>query len=274
MKTPQKIIWGHKLKQRYSMWLIASMLTGYSLSGQCASGIEHKDNVPPEVHIVQKGDTLYSIASKYGFNYHELARSNDIQNPGSISIGQEIRLLHDNASLVARPVRSKSAKIHSMEERWSAILKTIPPKLLVRLCREFKRDYPGAKYTPEVEKILRGAQRALRSQLAAELADDTLEILAEETHVRDDLIKALRGDKDSAYRVATMYREGSNGLLKNERRAEQWLKFSAELGSAIASWQLAEIYLATGQQADAAKYEHRAIELGYVPPPRLSNRGY
>lgn len=256
------------------MWLMAIMLVGYSLSGQCAPDIGHKESGSPAVHIVQKGDTLYNIASRYGFNYHELARLNDIQDPGSISIGQEIRLLHGNASLVARPAKSKSAKAHSMEERWSAILKTIPPKLLVSLCREFKRDYPEAKYTPEAEKILKGARRALKSQLTAELADDTLEMLAEEIHVRADLIKALRGDKEAAYRVATMYREGSNGLLKNERRTEQWLKFSAELGSAVASWKLAEIYLSTGQQADAAKYERRAIELGYEPPPRLSNRGY
>ncbi|MEO8342316.1 MAG: LysM peptidoglycan-binding domain-containing protein, partial [Gallionella sp.] len=27
----------------------------------------------PEVYVVQKGDTLYSIAFNYGFDYHELA---------------------------------------------------------------------------------------------------------------------------------------------------------------------------------------------------------
>jgi lipoprotein NlpD len=46
----------------------------------------------PEVHVVQKGDTLYSIAFNYGFDYHELAELNKIQDPSMISIGQEIRL--------------------------------------------------------------------------------------------------------------------------------------------------------------------------------------
>jgi lipoprotein NlpD len=46
----------------------------------------------PEVHVVQKGDTLYSIAFNYGFDYHELAELNGIKDPSVISIGQEIRL--------------------------------------------------------------------------------------------------------------------------------------------------------------------------------------
>lgn len=46
----------------------------------------------PEVHVVQKGDTLYSIAFNYGFDYHELAELNGIKDPSVISIGQEIHL--------------------------------------------------------------------------------------------------------------------------------------------------------------------------------------
>jgi lipoprotein NlpD len=46
----------------------------------------------PAMHVVQKGDTLYSIAFNYGFDYHELAELNGIKDPSLISIGQEIRL--------------------------------------------------------------------------------------------------------------------------------------------------------------------------------------
>lgn len=172
-----------------------------------------------------------------------------------------------------------------IEERWAIIQQTIKPKALVRLCEEFIRDYPGAEYAQVAEVILVGSRKALDAQRIAALSSDNLEDQAGNADYRDDLVKALRGDKDSAYRIALMYRggsklsalvqqESSNGLLKNERRAEQWLKFSAELGNGIASWQLAEIYNGTGQQADAAKYERLAIELGYTPPPRLANRGY
>lgn len=46
----------------------------------------------PEVHVVKKGDTLYSIAFNYGMDYRELAELNGIQNPDLILIGQEVRL--------------------------------------------------------------------------------------------------------------------------------------------------------------------------------------
>lgn len=46
----------------------------------------------PKSYVVQKGDTLYSIAFNYGFDYHELAELNGIKDPKVISIGQEIRL--------------------------------------------------------------------------------------------------------------------------------------------------------------------------------------
>jgi lipoprotein NlpD len=46
----------------------------------------------PAVHVVQKGDTLYSIAFNYGFDYHELAELNGIADSNLISVGQQIRL--------------------------------------------------------------------------------------------------------------------------------------------------------------------------------------
>lgn len=46
----------------------------------------------PGVYVVQKGDTLFSIAFNYGFDYHELAELNGIDNPNMIQIGQQIRL--------------------------------------------------------------------------------------------------------------------------------------------------------------------------------------
>ena len=52
----------------------------------------------PKSYIVQKGDTLYSIAFNYGFDYHELAELNGIRNPRVISIGQEIRLFPGSPS--------------------------------------------------------------------------------------------------------------------------------------------------------------------------------
>ncbi|MDZ7683770.1 MAG: peptidoglycan DD-metalloendopeptidase family protein [Gammaproteobacteria bacterium] len=46
----------------------------------------------PGVHIVRRGDTLYSIAFRYGLDYKELARRNRIEPPYTIYIDQRIRL--------------------------------------------------------------------------------------------------------------------------------------------------------------------------------------
>ena len=56
-----------------------------ALAGQMAAG----------THIVQKGDTLWSLSQAEGTTVGALARANGIQNPDLILIGQE---LHLNAS--------------------------------------------------------------------------------------------------------------------------------------------------------------------------------
>ncbi|GEM_PF-5712140 len=40
------------------------------------------------VHVVQPGETLFSIANRYGVNLATLARTNGIVNPSYIYVGQ------------------------------------------------------------------------------------------------------------------------------------------------------------------------------------------
>jgi len=46
----------------------------------------------PGIHEVQRGDTLYSIAFRYGVDWRELAEWNDIGAPYTIRPGQELRM--------------------------------------------------------------------------------------------------------------------------------------------------------------------------------------
>jgi TPR repeat protein len=161
-----------------------------------------------------------------------------------------------------------------IEARWLAVQDTLRPRSLVRLAEDFVRDFPGSRYVPTARAIIAGARQALKAQRVAGLTSDALEEKGGDASYRDDLKKALRGDKDSAYRIALMYLDGTHGLHKAARRVEQWLRFAAELGNGTASWRVSQIYSRRGQIADAARYERRAVELGYRPPPRLSNRGY
>lgn len=98
---------------QYIYWLlVTSFLAGCVSSGHHAPVVERGESARkstdvveaarkkvqrekdwrPEVHVVQKGDTLFSIAFNYGFDYHELAEYNGIKNPNLISLGQQIRL--------------------------------------------------------------------------------------------------------------------------------------------------------------------------------------
>jgi lipoprotein NlpD len=111
-----------KRNQFFTWLLTAVILAGCASKGQHAPvverGVSGKKNVAPiegtskksarekdwrpEAHVVQKGDTLYSIAFNYGFDYHELAELNGIKDPSVISIGQEIRLFPGRSMSTAR----------------------------------------------------------------------------------------------------------------------------------------------------------------------------
>ena len=65
----------------------------------------------PRVYVVQKGDTLYSIAFNYGFDYHELAELNGIKDPRVIAIGQAIRLFPGKSTPAARSASAADSLI-------------------------------------------------------------------------------------------------------------------------------------------------------------------
>jgi len=58
----------------------------------------------PQIYVVQKGDTLYSIAFENGLDYREVAEQNNIENPAAIQIGQQIKLIPSEEGKVERPV--------------------------------------------------------------------------------------------------------------------------------------------------------------------------
>ena len=75
-----------KLSFRFSLFLIIGIFACYSI-------VAAEEQEGP-LYQVQDGDTLYSIAQKFGGNVQSLQRLNGIENPSLISIGQ-ILLLSD-----------------------------------------------------------------------------------------------------------------------------------------------------------------------------------
>lgn len=52
-------------------------------------------------YVIQKGDTLYSIAFEHGLDYREVADLNNIKNPAAIQIGQQIQLSGADSGVAA-----------------------------------------------------------------------------------------------------------------------------------------------------------------------------
>src|SRR3954466_5312822 len=56
-------------------------------------GLTHRREIRVKIHIVQKGDTLWKIAKKYGVNFEELKKMNSqLSNPDMIMPGMKIKV--------------------------------------------------------------------------------------------------------------------------------------------------------------------------------------
>ncbi|MBY0575159.1 MAG: peptidoglycan DD-metalloendopeptidase family protein [Gallionellaceae bacterium] len=136
------------MNRYFVLLLVGIVLAGCSSSGHHAPVAEHSDSARknvavakvssadtarkkgthekdwrPQVYVVQKGDTLFSIAFNHGLDYHELAELNGIKNPGAISIGQQIRLLPAGAAPAASPALIESKSIESLVKEQPKVVK-------------------------------------------------------------------------------------------------------------------------------------------------------
>lgn len=68
--------------------VVSDETSAASAAEESPSGLESAD----QVHIVQSGDNLFRIGLLYGCAYEELAAYNNLTNPDSLEIGQEIRI--------------------------------------------------------------------------------------------------------------------------------------------------------------------------------------
>ena len=102
-----------------SMAPVDSRETGAAAhSPPARSGIAQKGS-----HIVARGETLYSIAFRYGKDYRDLARWNAIEEPYVIVPGQALRL---SAPPAKTPPRTESGKSATAEPAPQAPLRAAP----------------------------------------------------------------------------------------------------------------------------------------------------
>lgn len=92
-------------------WLLLACL---SLVGCNTSAIYHDDSYNPPVywgqHVVRSGETLYSIAWRYGRDYRELGNANGISPPYHIKAGQVLRLDRRGTVTASRQTSSNTSR--------------------------------------------------------------------------------------------------------------------------------------------------------------------
>lgn len=159
--------------------IAAAVVTGCSSSGSHAPVVEYgaklkkpalpitaqpikaaprnKDSRPMD-YVVQKGDTLYSIAFNYGLDYREIAELNSIRNHDMILVGQALHLPSastsnvDNGKPLEIPVKNqpKVAKLQYSEQAVAQIEKIqndlkAPESVMAAKIQAKPEIRPGAK---------------------------------------------------------------------------------------------------------------------------------
>ncbi len=99
---------GPLLNTRRWLWSLALLLT--ACSNQQLAPLTERTAEPgwrPGIYQIRPGDTLYSIAWEFGFDYRQLARWNQIQPPYKIITATRLRL---SAPPQSRTVLAKTSK--------------------------------------------------------------------------------------------------------------------------------------------------------------------
>lgn len=154
------------------------------------------------------------------------------------------------------------------ERAWTSIEQTLLPRERAELLRRFIAEFGNSRYLPTARVLL---ERALATETAIVRSQVPVERVAGDADFKADQAKALDGDKDAAYRLAQMFRNGSNGVVKDERRMVQWLRHASELRNGIASYELYLYFRDRGIDREAVRYDNLSCALGYSTPQRLGN---
>ncbi|WP_255774786.1 peptidoglycan DD-metalloendopeptidase family protein [Microbulbifer sp. M83] len=83
--------------------MLAAVIPGCASPAAPTSSLAQPPSIRIGHHIVSKGETLYSIAWRYGRDYRELAALNGISAPYSIYPGQRLKLQGKPVQTVSRP---------------------------------------------------------------------------------------------------------------------------------------------------------------------------
>jgi len=81
------------------------------LMSQLVMGAGLAEGANPTVHVVSRGDTLYSVARRYGTTVNAIVRTNGLRNPNWIYVGQKLIM----PATTTASSSSSSASVHVVQ---------------------------------------------------------------------------------------------------------------------------------------------------------------
>jgi lipoprotein NlpD len=150
--------------------------------------VQIKKPLETENYVVQKGDTMYSIAFMRGVDYRDLAELNNIENPGAIQIGQQLR--------VPVPVPTKIA-----EPKLAVVKAATPPGGM--------KNQPKVGKIPYSEKALAQAE-AMQDDSYQDAGPVVSEVVPVPPVKEADEEERLEWGMPTNGRVITVYSENAN----------------------------------------------------------------
>lgn len=109
-----------------------------------------------QIYVVQKGDTLFSIAFDNGLDYREVAEQNNIENPSAIQIGQQIKLQLPEQVVIEKTRVEKPAPVIAV----------------------VKKDYPRMIKLPYSEQALMQIERLQQEHGTTQIATLTPPVIS------------------------------------------------------------------------------------------------
>lgn len=109
------------------------------------------------IHIVQKGDTLWKIANKYGVNFEELKKMNaQLSSPEAIMPGMKIKIPGTAGTVKKESVHKPhaghkempKAEHHIKHHKEAPLPVAHPPKEIIKEIHHHKKEHPKMIYQP------------------------------------------------------------------------------------------------------------------------------
>ncbi|MFO0445312.1 MAG: caspase domain-containing protein [Betaproteobacteria bacterium] len=171
---------------------------------------------------------------------------------------------HEVAAVAAPP----PLRPRDEAEDFARLEAAIWPAEVSRLAEDYLRNHAASPLAGSALVAREGAReavKALRSRDVQLFRSAFVPAADGSASERDEMAKAGRCDTDAAARSARRHGRRDGG------RYEGWLQYASELGNGIAAYELALHYRREAQPLLADRYEKRALDLGYTPPPSLDN---